>query len=52
MAALFAAFLSVLCFIFRFVTEIYQCVKTFVHFKDYIAAATAVASVRTAIRNI
>ena len=49
MAAFLAAFLTVLCFKFVFMTVFAKCVLAFIYFKDHITAASAVAAVRTAI---
>mgnify|MGYP000121006771 CR=1 FL=1 len=52
MAAFFAAFLSVFCFIFSSVSVVAKGVLAFIYLKYHVSSTTAVAAVRTAIRNI
>ena len=51
MAVPLAALFTILRFVFAPVAVICQCIQTFVHFKDDVAASSAVASVRTAVRD-
>ena len=52
MAALFLAVLTRFRTVFTAVSEIYERIQTVIDFKNHVAALTAVAAVRAAVRNI